>query len=273
MASLVASSAGTGLRFAGMADLGIGFGFDLQFSIADRSTRVYLCVGSDSNRVLITGTTQRSRQAAVLDAIDTLEKWGESISLWMVAEKEGSVLTKTPARPYQAHVKPLYGELKISDFAASMPPLRYPGNGCGRLLSRRINGRYYFLFGGRLETANAMRGFDCTTFPMSLMEVPSIEPPKRGRQLCEALGATKCDLEQMHSADLAQRFKDDSIPPGKYVLFSEGHVLLYDSDINTLYESNYGGFFTTLASEHKLVAKHDLWWMRKLGVEYYAAFM
>jgi hypothetical protein len=61
---------GTGLGFIGMTDLGVLRGFDLQYHLADKTLKLYLCVGQEKNRVLVTGTTPLSRQAAVLKAID-----------------------------------------------------------------------------------------------------------------------------------------------------------------------------------------------------------
>ena len=272
--ALPSKPANAGLQFSGMTDLGINRGFDLQYHVGDKAATTYLCVGSDTNRVLVTHTTPHSRQAAVLDAIDELRKWGASIQLWMVAERDGAVTGKSPSVAYTAHVQPYAGELRISSIATAKPPLLYPGNGVGRLLSRRINERYYFIYNGRLETNPMMRGFDCTSFPMAVLEIASLAQPGYGKQLCEAAEATKCDIEQISSGALESRFKENSIPPGKYILFSEGHVMLYDSDVNTLYEFNFGGFFeSSPASERRLKAKHDLWWMRKLGVEYNSAFM
>jgi hypothetical protein len=76
--------------------------------------------------------------------------------------------------------------------------------------------------------------------------------------ICDACGAAKCDLEQVKGTVLAKKFKDDEIPNGLYILFSEGHVLLYNSDINTLYEFNYGGFRATPAAQRPLHAPRDL---------------
>jgi hypothetical protein len=75
------------------------------------------------------------------------------------------------------------------------------------------------------------------------------------------------------SADLEKRFKDNSIPRGKYILFSAEHVMLYNSDINTLYEYIFGGFKTTPAGQRQLQAPQGLWWMRKLGDAYSSSFM
>src|SRR5262245_56778874 len=228
---------GTGLHFAGMSDYGIKHGFDLQYTSNDPSAKVFLCVGTEENRVEITGTNRLSRQAAVLKAIDDHGKWAQNIELWMVAEKNGALAARTGKVTHRSHVKPYYGKLTISDISADKA-LTYPGNGLGRLLSDQINGRYYMIYGGKLETSNAMRGFDCTSFPMALLSTGALAPPGYGKQLWDKAGATKCDLEQLNRDDLEARFRENSIPVGQYVVFSAGHVLLYDSDINTLYEFN-----------------------------------
>lgn len=266
--AIAQGAAGNILSFTGMTDLGIGGGFDLQFDLRDKSATVTLLVGTTNNRVAITGTTPRSRRDSVLAAIDTNGRWGEEIDLWMVAEKNGVTLATTNPVKYKSHVKPYYGSLKISDIAKDDPAMKYPGNGKGRLLSSLINNRYYFIYAGKHETDNAMRGFDCTSFPMALLSIPRLNPPGYGKQVCDALNAEKCNLEQVKSDALATKFKLDSIPVGLYVLFSEGHVLLYNSDINTLYEFTYGGFKATLASLRVMSAPRNLWWMRKINESY-----
>lgn len=274
MALLSNSAMGTGLNFTKMTDLGISRGLDLQYNLVDKSLKLYLCVGQEDNRVLVTGTTPLSRQAAVLSAIDQFGKWGQTIQLWMVSEKNGTLTAQTPRVNYLTHVKPYYGKLRISDIQTDQAlKCTYPGNGIGRLLSKLINDRYYFIYNGFLETNDQMRGFDCTSFPMALLSIPRLPLPGYGKQLCDAIGATKCDIEQVKSADLEKRFKDNSIPGGKYILFSAGHVMLYNSDINTLYEYTFGGFKTTPAGQRQLQAPQGLWWMRKLGDAYSSSFM
>jgi hypothetical protein len=262
----------TAFVFSGMTDLGIGRGLDLQFQIPDKSADVYLCVGRPDNRVRISGTTPLSRQASVLAAIDQLGRWGENIQIWMVAYKAGALVGQSRPTSYLAHVKPFYGRLKISDMASALPRLTFPGSGVGRVLSRPINGRYYFIYGGKLETASAMRGFDCTSFPMALLSIPNVPAPRYGKQLCEAAHAEPCGMEQLKRADLEAHFKANSIPNGLYVLFSEGHVLLYNSDVNTLHEFTHGGYRGTPASSRPMIAAHDLWWMRKLSETYRPSF-
>lgn len=264
---------GTGLTFTGMTHMGLGIGYDLQYNVTDNALTVYLCVGTENNRVLVTGTSRLTRQEAVLDAIDQFGTWGQNIQLWMVGKKNGAIAVRTAPVSYLAHVKPFYGNLCLTDIAADQPRMTYPGNGKGRVLSKAINDRYYFHLGGKLETSDVNRGFDCTTFPMALLSIPFLPQPGYGKQLCDAAQAVQCDLEQLKSADLAQRFTDNTIPNGIYVLFSAGHVMLYNSDINTLYEFNYGGFQVTPAAQKRLRAPQDLWWMRKISETYRGCLM
>lgn len=263
---------GTGLSFAAMTHLGMSRGFDLQYRLADKSLQLFLCVGQEDNRVLVTGTTPFSRQPAVLNAIDQFGKWGQTIQLWMVSEKNGTLAARTPPISYRTYVKPFYGKLTISQIASDQPRMTYSGNGTGRLLSKLINNRYYFIYSGKLEIDEYMRGFDCTSFPMVLLGVPRIEQPGYGKQLCDAAGAEICDLEQLKSADLGKRFRENTIPSGLYIIFSAGHVMLYDADKNTLHEFNYGGFKTTPAGQRQLKAPQDLWWARKLKETYRPLF-
>lgn len=272
MGTAFSKALGSSVRFSAMTSLGIGRGFDLTYALTDASQTAFLCVGDEDNTVQITGTTPSSREAAVLDAIDTFGKWGETIQLWMISKKGTETSSRTERVNYKTHVKPFYGKLTITDISKDDPPMTYPGNGYGRVLSQLINGRYYFKHGGVYETDNAMRGFDCTTFPMALLSIPNLPPPGYGKQLADAAGATKCDYEQKKSADLEQEFKDNSTPLGLYILFSEGHVLLYNSDINTLYEFSFSGFKATPAGLRQMTAAHNLWWMRKLPETYRPCF-
>ena len=272
MATLTSSPSSAGLSFTGMNYLGTGGGFNLDFTVFDKIAKLYLCVGSNDNRVLVTGTTPHSRQEAVLAAIDQLGKWAQEIDLWMVTERNGTTAAKTAAVKYLTHVKPHYGRLTVTDFSTAQPKLTYPGNGHGRVLSAPMNNRYYFILGRKLETAEQNRGFDCTTFPMALLSIPSLPPPGYGKQLADAAGAVKCDLEQLQRSELEQKFEDDSILVGLYIVFSAGHVLLYNSDLNMLYEFNYGGFRATPAGDREMPAPQNLWWVRKLDERYRACF-
>src|SRR5208283_5392296 len=110
-----------GLTFWGMTHLGLNHGYDLSFSAANRALKLYLCVGREDNRVLVSGTTPLSRQAAVLDAIDELEKWSEVIEVWMVGELNEVITARTQKKAFFTHVKPYYDELTITEFSTNEP--------------------------------------------------------------------------------------------------------------------------------------------------------
>lgn len=269
--ALGSSPHASGLNFLSFADLGIGSGFTLNYNCADKAAPVYLCVGESDNRVKVSGTTPLSRQPDVLDAINNLEKWGLNIPVWLVAETPGASIRKSQVLQHTCHVRPYAGKLKISSFQQHLPKLTYPGNGKGRLLSEPIKGFRYFIYGGRLETDPVMRGFDCTSFPMVLFSVKKLPSPGYGKQLCETLHSQKCDLEALTRSRFEDLLRLDAIPNGIYLFFSGGHVLLYNSDINIIYEFNHGGFFATPGWQ-RAMATPDLWWVRKLDEKYRPLF-
>jgi hypothetical protein len=271
LATAATAPMGTGLTFVKMTALKIGSGFDITYALQNATLTAELCVGSEDNRVTITGTTPGTREAQVLAAIDTFGKWGEKIKLWMVGKKNGELVVRTAATDFQTHVKPYYGSLKISEIAKDDPAMTYPGNGFGRLLSEQINGRYYFKYAGKHETDNAKRGLDCTSFPMALFSLKSLPSPGYGKQLCDALGATKyvdpsgkSEYEQIKRSDLEKRLAENTTPGGYFVIFSEGHVLLYNGYMNVIHEFTHGGFKTTPGGSRAMIANNNLWWMRKL---------
>jgi hypothetical protein len=272
MNNSIKSQTDGGLIFKGMSDLGILKGFNLDYHVRDATLDLFLCVGKTDNRVKINKTTPLTRQSMVLKSLDELGKWGVDVELWMTAEKNGIQIAKTAPVKYKNHVKPYYGTLMISDIASDDPKMTYPGNGKGRLLSKAINNRYYFIYGGKLEDDEKNRGFDCTSFPMALFSIPKLTLPGYGKQVCEAVNAAQCGLEQQTSEAMAQLFKNNTIPVGLYMLFSAGHVMLYDSYKNMLHEFNFGGFKSTYAAHRSLKAPQNLWWMRKLPESYRSAF-
>lgn len=260
------------LKFHGISDLGIGFGFNLNYNGAPAGSKVFLCVNDTDNRVQVSGTTPFSRRDDVLQTLDNAEMWAQPVQVWLEAEKPAGGTLKSQVLKYTCHVKPYADKLTISSFAKHMPKLTYPGNGKGRLFSEPIRGRRYFIYEGRHETLAANRGLDCTTFPMMLFGVPKIDPPRYGKQLCDKLAHTKCDMEELKRGQLEQLLATNVIPGGIYVFFSGRHVLLYNSDINMIYEFNTpGGYLATPGSQRAMLTS-DAWWVRKLDEKYRPCF-
>jgi hypothetical protein len=262
-----------------MTHQGIGKGYDLNFSVVDPAhTSVYLCIGDNDNRVLISHTSPASREAAVLSAIDDLRQWATWIDVWLVAETGRATIGGTMPVKFFTHVKPYYGALTLTGFGTDSPPLTYAGNGSGRLLSRQINGRYYFTYANRLETEPARRGFDCTTFPMALFEIRRLPGSKTGMDLADAANAVPCDLEELTPKQLHEHFAAGDIPRGIYIVFGTwgssgaGHVLLYDADLNWLFEFNsspVNGYQDCPAPQRNLTPNPTAkWWVRRLGPGY-----
>ena len=149
------------------------------------------------------------------------------------------------------------------------PPLTYPGNGHGRTLTEQINGKYYFRHGSILETEAAMRGFDCTTFPMSLFQIYPNMAGKYGTALADALGAEQCGLEQVRAADARRLFLFPTPMLGLYLMWSAGHVVLIKDAV--IHEFTYGGYKWTPAFAWGGYdrAPQGLWWIRRLPIRFH----
>jgi hypothetical protein len=250
-----------------MRHLGLNRGYDIDFNPLHRSYDVYLYLGNKDNRVLISGTTALSRQAAILNAIDEYGVWGSKIDIWLTSERRGKQREKTPHRSFKTHVKPYYGKLKILDMIQDINLRKtYAGIGIGRTLSRSINGRYYFRNGSTLETRDRFRGFDCTTFPLTLFSIKNFPP--HGYELHSAVlaGICKHGIKRVTTNELRNSLLENNLQDGVYIIFSEGHILLYDSyyGMNMFFEWNKGGLIITPAYEKKLRSKHNKWLIGEL---------
>jgi len=138
-------------------------------------------------------------------------------------------------------VQPFDGPLTFDAFRLASPRLTYPGNGKGNLLSPLINDQYYFVTptagGGNqgvLITDPRMRGFDCTTFPMSLFSCFPDMTKKYGTYLVERLTGTSMHGTKGRSKQDMDAFFSLPDHRGLYVIWTEGHMMLVKNA--TLYE-------------------------------------
>jgi hypothetical protein len=227
--------------------------------------KTFLCLEDADNRLDITGGYNSSKLPALLELVRGIDAWGKTVKSWgVVTQQNGTQVVETPAQDFACPVKPFDGPFTFDGFRSNVPPLTYPGNGHGRTLTH-INGRYYFYNAGLLETDNAKRGFDCTTFPMALFRTSVNMTGKYGTALAVALGATPCDMEQKKTADVKAFFADARKGAlGLYFMWSAGHVVLVKDA--TIHEFTYGGYNRTPAASwggYKFAAQ-GLWWVRKL---------
>lgn len=251
----------------GMKHLGLSRGYDIDFNPQHSSFDVYLYLGSKENRVLISDTSPLSRQPAILEAIDQFGVWGKRIDIWLTLERNGKQIQTTTHRSFRTHVKPYFGRLKILDMNKDVDLRKtYAGIGTGRTLSRLINGRHYFQNGITLETKERYRGFDCTTFPLTMFSIKNFPPRGYGLHVAILAGICKLNPERLTTKELKKRFIEKSLPQGVYIIFSEGHIMLFDSyyGLDMIFEWNKGGLIITPAKERKLRSINNLWWIGEL---------
>lgn len=225
--------------------------------------RVHLCLENATNRLEITGGYGANKLPDLLKLIGVVDGWGKTIRCWVVLEQMGKFVGESSAQDMACPVKPYDGLITFDGFAVANPPLTYPGNGKGRTLTQAIDGKYYFRNGSILETDNAMRGFDCTTFPMALFNCYPSMAGKYGTALADALGAVKCEMEQKKESDVKSFFKGSG-SGGLYFMWSAGHVVLVKGAI--IHEFTYGGYRRTAVDVWTgfRFAPQGLWWIRKL---------
>lgn len=232
--------------------------------------RVFLAIGGDRHLLEITGRSKRDVMGAdnlpqLLRLIGQLNAWGTPVDCTVQLRMGAQLLARSNAQPLACPVKPYTGPLTFDGIAREIPPLTYPGNGHGRTWVE-IDGKRYFRHGSKLETDNAKRGFDCTTFPMAMFDVYPNMAGKYGTALADALYATKCDMEVKKEADV-KAFFEGAGKQGLYFMWSAGHVVLVENA--TIHEFTYGGYKRTPAAEWEGYRKapQGLWWIRRLHLD------
>ncbi len=244
---------------------------DRSYFAAHQLTRAPLWMaGSDVGFLDVTGGYNRSLLPHLLRIFAGLQSWGKTIACRAAVVQDGRFVpgSFSGTENLDCPVQPLDTPVTFASIGMAFPRLTYPGNGFGRLLSAPIAGKRYFLQptarmqNGPFETDNNMRGFDCTTFPMSLFNCYPNMTGKYGTALADALGAAKCDLEQKHPDEVKKYFADKTQSAGLYFMWSEGHVLLVKDGM--VHEFTYGGYQVTDIQQRPLNVPRNLLWVRKL---------
>jgi hypothetical protein len=230
--------------------------------------KVLLAVGNDQQTLEITGRSTKDVLGAdnlpqLLRLLGNLNQWGGSVDCTVEIKSGLQVLAKSNVQKLSCPVKPYSGPLNFDAIARESPPLTYPGNGHGRVWAQ-IDGKRFFRHGSILETNNAMRGFDCTTFPMAIFDCYPNMAGQYGTALADALGAVRCDMEQKKETELKQFFSGKG-SVGLYFMWSAGHVVLVHNA--AIHEFTYGGYKRSSAAiwggyHH---AAQGLWWVRRLN--------
>lgn len=187
----------------------------------------------------------------LLKVIKKANRWGGTLNVKLFVALEGKVITESAPLPLPCPVQPHNGKLLPLDRANNGPELIYQKdeNGyCGRMLTQ-IAGldELFFIYGGQLETENAHRGFDCTTYAGTVCGVPTTSMGT-GQAVADASGAATCTLEKTEAGPPPKTVKIDleqtdpqnvkdffaKNTTGYYVMWQAGHVVMVAN--GTVYE-------------------------------------
>lgn len=210
-------------------------GFNIKFSGSVPGSRVRLLIGGYTDYVDITPYYLPSHLPALLDVLAKKDCWAKQTRCTVdctVAAYVGNEMvpgSQSGVQSLPCPVKPVEVEnigtiAALTELGAVTPRLNYvkDGPGSGRILSKPINGRYYFVLASIFETDPGNRGFDCTTFVGSAL----------GRQdgmgdtsaaFAASIGATQDVLTNVHLTDI-QEFVEEN-PVGAYLMWNNHHIV------------------------------------------------
>jgi hypothetical protein len=133
--------------------------------------------------------------------------WGITIHCTVYIARGTLVVSRSNSLPLQCPVKPCAGELDFDVTANDRGgPWHYSINvqgtgGSGSMLHhKRIYGVLLFKYAGLPTVDNKLRGFDCTTYPGSIYNLPSTEMYSYDA-LCNALVTKSCGVENVTKKD------------------------------------------------------------------------
>jgi hypothetical protein len=242
--------------------------YKVLFGVADRAT--IDVTGRPRKNVIVSDNLPD-----LLKIIDRLDLWGRSVECRLyvarnarVISQSGPQLLSCPVRPYAGCLgKDLLKRENVGSFT-------YPGVGDGRYFHvTPIDGKYYFSYKNKFETANQMRGFDCITYVGTVFGANASDKVAMkdgtecgcmagyGTQLANYLGATAVDMEMKKEAEIKAFFAKNNM--GTYIMWKEGHtVLVVDSVVHEFTNRAPKGYHETSVAAW-LFGK-DVYWIRKL---------
>jgi hypothetical protein len=169
---------------------------------------------------------------------------------------------RSGAEPFDAPVRPYVGQLGPRlGAAATGPPLRYTGNGTGRMLHFPvIDGCYYFSYNNVFETEDRMRGFDCTTYAGAVFGVDASTGALNGygTKLANHLGALQCDLENKTGDEIKAYFSKNR--QGTFLMWNAHHVVVVVNGTVHEFAQSRGGYSATSVD---IWGFHGRYWVRK----------
>lgn len=165
----------------------------------------------------------------LLDLIDRAGHWGKTVHVRVAAYLRGHLVAETLSNAQLLHapVQPLK-KIGVEEIGG-VPDLRYTGaldgSGGGAYLCSPIDSKYFFAYGGMLETDKTRRGFDCTTYAGSALGLFNGRGMGvDGKTLAEELNAVPCEMENKGANDVKEFMNQHA--DGSYIMWSHGHVVV-----------------------------------------------
>jgi len=204
-----------------------------------------------------------------LACIGAEQLWGKTAECRLIVTKSGRAIAEAKSRRFDCPVRPFVGKLSPSDVGIGGvgPRLRYTGNGSGRMLYMpAIDNCYYFAWGGRFETSDSMRGYDCTTYVGAVFGVDPATGAMSGygTQLANHLNASQCNLENKTCEQIRKFFSDRG--HGTYLMWSDSHVMIVQHGVVHEFSQGKSGYVATPVATWGFGSKR--YWVRKPQVQF-----
>lgn len=192
----------------------------------DPKSKVLLCLNKTSTNIDITKGYSKTSVTPLFKLIDSNSLWGQKVNFFVVETTNGKPDEKTKSNvvSLRTPVAPFKGTISYTGLGADKG-LKYTGNGTGRLLSyTKMNGWYFFKYGGKYEREPTMRGFDCITYVGTANKVSS-GMDGRGDRLAGKLGASQVDMENKNKEECIEFFKNAG-KSGTYICWWSKHCFV-----------------------------------------------
>lgn len=202
------------------------FTFSVSGKSPDPKSKVLLCLNKKENSIDITKGYTKAMLAPLMKLIDNKGLWGQKVDFFAMETTNGKPDEKTKSNvvTLSTPVEPFKGTISYTGLGADST-LKYTGNGKGRVLYyTKINGWYFFKYGGKFERDPAMRGFDCITY-VGTANWASSGMNARGDKLASTLGASQVDMEDKTKAECQEYFKNDG-KSGTYIAWWKTHCIV-----------------------------------------------
>jgi hypothetical protein len=203
----------------------------------------------------------------LLKLIEKMGSWSALVNLRLYVKYGSGLVSKSKPVPMKTPVKPYSGKLgaellkknNVVDMTYGATDSK--GRDGRYLWTTPFNGKYYFAYGSKFETNNALRGLVCITYVGAVYGVGARESVKNtwgfknekgslmkrvnvmsayGTQLAVHLDAkkTKPEMEAKNGDEIKEFFKKNS--RGSYMMWREGHTVLVVDGMVHEFTNRYG---------------------------------